>query len=427
MLDLTVEGHAVSRDALPRFDENRLRPRHRWYDFKEGFSSQLVRHALDSFGGKRPRVLDPFSGCGTTAITSLESGCDVTALEVNPFLAFTVRAKASRSVPSSPAFARTLATVLKKGAIERRSHLEGVSTFTEGPNAQKWLFNRSVLRGFAALDDAIHGVGQLCAPLRLALLSSVMEVCNARRDGKCLRYRTDWKELGFSSDELRTTFTRRAAEIATDLRESRLSGKLRVVRGDARSTLSELPSGSVDITVTSPPYLNSFDYSDVYRPELFLGGFVADNAELMKIRLSTVRSHIQADWPYEPSVQLPQIERVVRRLSKQTDLWNPRLPTMVAAYFADMTVVLRELLRVTRVGGQLWLVVATSAYGSVHIEVDQLLETIGADVGWSAKARHELRRLRSSGQTWARVAKNDQAPLRESLLVFEKKRMRARR
>ena len=42
---------------------------------------------------------------------------------------------------------------------------------------------------------------------------------------------------------------------------------------DSRHHLPDSFAG-FKLCVTSPPYLNSFDYTDIYRPELFLGGFV---------------------------------------------------------------------------------------------------------------------------------------------------------
>ena len=52
----------------------------------------------------------------------------------------------------------------------------------------------------------------------------------------------------------------------------------------------------------SPPYLNSFDYSDVYRPELFAAGFVSANSKLRKIRKKTLCSHVQVKREYTEEI-----------------------------------------------------------------------------------------------------------------------------
>ena len=71
--------------------------------------------------------------------------------------------------------------------------------------------------------------------------------------------------------------------------------ELTLLKGDTRQSLAALRSNSHDLVITSPPYLNSFDYCDVYRPELFVGGFVNSNMELRAIRIQTIRSHVQSE------------------------------------------------------------------------------------------------------------------------------------
>src|SRR5262249_6569124 len=152
-------------------------------------------------------------------------------------------------------------------------------------------------------------------------------------------------------------------------------------RGDARDKLKQLPSGKYDLLVTSPPYLNSFDYSDVYRPELFAGRFVRNNAELRRIRLKTVRSHIQVAWVPSTTISSPLISPILSRLAER-ELWNQKIPEMVQSYFSDMSVVLREAARVVKPRGRAWIVVSTSAYGGIEIPVDLILADIASRNGW---------------------------------------------
>src|SRR5436190_1946456 len=126
-----VEDSRFANLGLSTFDLNVGLPRHRWYALKEGFSEALVRHAISS-------------------------------------------------------------NALEKTRYERVSPLEGLSTFTDSPGNDKWLFNRSALRGFTALDQSL-ATAHLKGPFRLALIASLMDCCNAKRDGKCLRYQKDWR------------------------------------------------------------------------------------------------------------------------------------------------------------------------------------------------------------------------------------------
>ena len=334
-----IKDNPFAGQGLSVFDHNLDLPRHRWYEFKEGFSENLINQAVDEVSsgrnGKGPKLLDPFSGSGTSLVSSGRLGVNATGLEVNPFLAFAAKAKCSTGRWSRASFQQTLDKIFLKSKHETLSPLEGVSTFSEKDGLKKWLFNRSVLRGFTSLDIALKDTGQYQAPLRLALIASLMDCCNATKDGKCLRYTKDWQSKGLNSDDLREAFKSKASTIINDLVEHDFKGSgLKLLEGDSRTTLKRLKANSYDLVVTSPPYLNSFDYSDVYRPELFAGGFINSNEELRRIRLQTLRSHVQVNWDPAGEISSSILPPILSQLKEREDkLWDKRLVSMVQAYF----------------------------------------------------------------------------------------------
>jgi hypothetical protein len=70
-----VWNHTYGEDCIPNFTDNMALPRHRWYEFKEGYGASLVERAIletkHVTGKDRLFVLDPFSGSGTTPLTAL--------------------------------------------------------------------------------------------------------------------------------------------------------------------------------------------------------------------------------------------------------------------------------------------------------------------------------------------------------------------
>lgn len=409
---------------LSVFEHNLSLPRHRWYSFKEGFSERLVLTAIEESRGlgRKLRVLDPFVGSGTTLVAAGKIGVSATGIEVNPFLAFASRAKCTPTIVDKSGLKKRLRRIFNASEDEVPSPLEGVSTFTEAPGREKWLFNRSVLRGYTAIDQGLRQLRATRGPLRLALLASLLECGNAKRDGKCLRYHRNWRSAGYDSSDLRAAFQRKSRNVVEDLTEVLFRHQgLAVVSGDARQELGRLNADSYDLVITSPPYLNSFDYSDVYRPELFLGGFVGDNRDLREIRLRTVRSHVQVGWEASKTVASPMLPPILDQLQNSV-LWDRRLPDMVQSYFADMEIVLKRAHRLVRKGGKAWIVVSTSAYGGIEIPVDLILGDIGARQGWRLREINVLRQLRAAGQHWSRSGTTDNFPLRESLIILERGR-----
>lgn len=68
--------------------------RHRWFNYKEGFSPVLVEKLFDEYGLKKGDVVcDPFCGAGTTLAVAKSRGMHSIGFEVNPFAAFITKVK----------------------------------------------------------------------------------------------------------------------------------------------------------------------------------------------------------------------------------------------------------------------------------------------------------------------------------------------
>jgi hypothetical protein len=313
--------------------------------------------------------------------------------------------------------------VLKGLQTPAVSSLEGLSTFCEGTGNKKWLFNRSVLRSFTGGWNAIPE----CNPYhrafyRLALVRATMDNCNAYPDGKCLRYRRLNSYECFDQQQVINRFEHYCKMIEDDLENTPFTARLsRVKCMDARGMATFETTRRFDFCVTSPPYLNSFDYSDVYRPELFLTGQVGSNDQLMKIRLRTLRSHVQANWkpPVQNSFGSLYAKAIKELQAKKEELWSPRILEMVQAYFEDMEKLLLALSTRANPNALLKIAVSTSAYAGVVIPVDFILAEIAEKAGWELKDVEVVRRLRSSAQNWKHEDKETKvAELRESIVVL---------
>ncbi len=403
--------------------DTRNEPRHRWYWVKEGFSPYLVQTAIKSEGCSfTDLVVDPFCGSGTVPLEAARCGIPSAAAEVNPFLAFTARTKTLTATKSSVSiWSERARHGIQSGAY---SPLIGFSTFAR-TKSRRGLFNQSVLKGF---HGAWHSLDQ--APittrdlLRLCLLKSILDCANFSRDGKALRYREALMRRQFSRRELDAAFGLRVAEIVEDITIGGVEvTSAHIDVADSRSGLPHQFQG-FKLCVTSPPYLNSFDYTDVYRPELFLGGFVQSAKELRALRHRTVRSHVQASWkpPVETDFGPAFLECHEAIRANRANLWDKRIPEMVQAYFEDLRLVLEALRLAARADAVVWLVVSTSAYGGVEVPVDLIVAQVGDQVGWNLREIHLLRRHRSSGQHQAKLSstgKEHASPLRESLVILD--------
>ena len=58
--------------------------------------------------------------------------------------------------------------------------------------------------------------------------------------------------------------------------------------GDVRKCIQKVPDGEIDLIITSPPYLNSRDYTDIYMLELKVLGLINSHEELRVLRKNTI-------------------------------------------------------------------------------------------------------------------------------------------
>lgn len=393
--DMSVDMDANLSNAL---DTVNL-PRHRWYYYKEGFSPNLVNKAIDELHlGNEDIILDPFNGSGTVTLTCAIRGIPSVGLEVNPFTAFIARTK-SHTVDAErlKAISKLMVESIKNDS-QTISRWIGISTFTENENLKKWLFNRSVVdayeSGFSFMEKVSStGIKDI---LKLALISSLMANGNARRDGKCFKYKKGWQTNGYDKASFVEILSDKMNICLEDVKTTHVESLPLIVCEDSRSFLRKDDGNTYSLCITSPPYLNTFDYTDIYRPELFMGGFIPNNEELYKLRLSTVRSHVQALWPIPTERDFgPDYTNVMTYLMSHKDmLMCKRIPLMVQAYFEDMKDILDSIFKKMKVGGQVWIVVSTSAYAGMEIPVDSIIGYIGRETGFRLKGIEKMRDIR---------------------------------
>lgn len=395
-------------------------PRHRWYFYKEGFSPQLVKQAItDSELDNSALIIDPFNGSGTTTLTSSLLGYKSLGVEVNPFTSYLAQAK-QLNAKTSKVFQEkdNLIESVQKGTA---SPLLEYSTFSELGKNEKWLFNSDVLNAFEGGWQYTNTIKSYHSKrvLRLALIIAAMNSCNAKRDGKCFRYRPTWKEKGLDASTFTNELLSILEIIENDLSSTKLSGQSTLIHGDIRKIAGRLNDNQkFDLCVTSPPYVNTFDYTDIYRPELFLGKFIDGNEELYKQRLKTVRSHVQAKWksPKKKDFGLMYRNSMEHLLNNKDKLMHKYIPEMVQAYFEDMENILSKLLLKANPKANLWLVVSNSAYANKELPVDLILADIGCQAGWKLREVGVLRYIRKRKTKYS----PDIRQLRESVVILTK-------
>lgn len=394
-------------------------PFQKWRHFKEAYTPELVARAIEQNPVAVKKCLDPFGGSGTTAIACQFLGVKPLTIEVNPYLADLIHVKLTSY--NTDALARDLGRVLRWARKDRYKQSLGMpvgapSTLVEPGVAGKWVFDRLVAQMLAALLRAIERVtDEEHRRLFKVLLGGILlEVSNVVVNGKGRRYRRCWKDNPRDPRNVNRFFGQAVRHAISDIHRFRDRAMLEfhVVRGDARMQIHGLPQ--CDLAVFSPPYPNSFDYTDVYNLELWILGYLDGRSANRSLRESTLCSHVQIArrFPDAPCTS-PLLCKTLERLDHSTDqLWNPHIPKMIGSYFADLLQVLSGLHVTLNPRGTAWIVVGDSRYASVHIPTAAILAEIAASAGFYVLSVEPFRSMRSSVQQGGRHE------LEETLLVL---------
>ena len=422
-------NEALSR-KLVSYQGNKNVPGLRWLKYKEGFSSSLVREFLGPVSAER--LLDPFSGAGTSVLTACGMGLQGTGIEIMP-----VGNLAARAIAAA-------ANGLDTGALTEASSglLNAVSQYDcndafRFPHVPitKRAFPESTESDLARVREFISKIDDaaISSILTLACVSVLEEVSYTRKDGQFLRWdpqsgRNVSKKLHKETiPTLRDALRRRLDEIAADIPalKRRYGGsEPSLIDGSSLTELRKLPPCSFDAVVTSPPYANRYDYTRTYALELAYLGYDANQfKELRQALLSATvenrskrelllqeygeqRLLLQALDMADNQAALQEALGILKANAKS--LSNSNVISLVENYFTEMALIICELGRLVAPSGHVFMVNDNVRYHGEEVPVDLILSDFAEQSGFRCEAIWTLNRGKgNSSQQMGRFGRQE--------------------
>lgn len=395
---------------LVTYVPNKREPVYNWFKYKEGFSKALIERIFDVWEvSQRELVFDPFAGCGTTLLAAKDFGYEAVGIDILPVAVFVTKVK----IEDSYDLVEIDAAIKKLGKekyTEPRSSFPNVAiinkAFPESVQKELLFYKEKILEYPAPVKNF----------LLLGLLSILEEVSYTSKDGQFLRL------VQKRIPPVRETLLCQLQKMYFDLLQGdgqlfrREKGKATILLGDARQlSLPKRYDGKVGIVMTSPPYLNRYDYSRTYALELCTL-FVEDFDGLRRIRHSLLRSHIESKEPEQKLLRIPALTEILSNLEGK-ELNNDRIPIMIRGYFEDMNLVLKGLYEVLKPGGLVALVVANARFEGEMVPVDLLLSEIAESYGFRTE---KIWVTRYKGNSSQQMGKYGRVPVRESIVFWRK-------
>ena len=329
------------------------------------------------------RILDPMAGSGTTVVAARLHGHQAVGFDTDP-IALLI-AKAWSSTVDIEQVRKRARTVLDRATFlyreSRASHAYPGKADAETREFVRFWFDPTARRQLAALAKAISRVKN---PTEKALLwSAFSRLIITKQAGASLAmdvsHSRPHKVYKIAPIKPLKKFLH-AVEVV--LRASPFSTEQRlpeaiVRRADARSL--PLKDSSIDLVVTSPPYLNAIDYLRGHKFSLVWMGHSIEEVRTLRSR------SIGTERPDRSALIDDRIRSAVDEIGN-TEALPRRSIRMLAQYLHDMNVVLTEMTRVLKHGGEIVLVVGNSTIQGVFIKNSHALAYLGRANGLTLKS-----------------------------------------
>lgn len=413
---------------IMQFNKNKKEPFHRWYPFVEGYSREFIQSIIKEMDRDNLVCLEPFSGSGTTALELQNCGIPCFAFEVNPLMYLIARVKLEDGYELER-FNYWYCYILKKRKTQKVKLTTEFSTLYQGEGKKKWNYNTDIGIAIEKLRQTIESISEEIYRdlFKIALAAILLDVSNLYRNGKCLSYKKNWKEREIVERDVFNKFDDKVInelkyDIENHVRKSkvlRVNNKERLFNQDSRTGIAnEIEDDSIDLIITSPPYLNSRDYTDTYILELKTLGFTKTREEIKELRQKTLRSHVQIKWNDSSNINNELLNSTLQELeeaSKDIEKWNDSIIDMVRLYFVDMQNVFQVFYRKMKKNGRVYFNVSNSAYFNVLINTLEICASIAEQEGFKVLEIRKARNLKTSPQQKEKIGK-----LLEGVVVLEK-------
>lgn len=392
-------------------------PVHRIHPYPAKFPAHIPTRAISlarSEGRQVRRIGDIFCGCGTVAYEGRRHGLDFWGCDVNPVAALIARVK-------SGDYTSKKIDALAAAVFAHHEHCSSESNLSEtaAHSLVRW-FGEEQFGRLARLRQAIERASDAGTPER-DLLDCAFSAC--LKPASLWRGRSTKPSLdpGKEPSSPQSSFLRQMRLLsnawAHPVNSSRVSADISV----ASATEVSPPSQLLDLLVSSPPYITSYEYADLHQLSLLWLGFVDDHRVLRAKMVGSgfKRANFSSDYK--------RLNETGSHLSFSVYGRCQTSAASVVQYYLDMQAVVRNSMRLLADDGMAVFVVGnTTLKGVVMDNARHLIEAMlesgyrRVRVGRRAVSNKKNTSYRSRDGRLTRDSSQLQVYAHEYILVGEK-------
>lgn len=349
------------------------------HPFPARMASDLVLGAVAECG-ESSCVLDPMSGSGTVPAVARAMGHRAIGMDTDPLAV--LMAKVRVTPIDSAALSALAAKVL--AIARRRRALPAAESFPRECDEEtrefiEFWFDSHARSQLCSLSLAIEGVDDRDARDALWCAFSRLIITKASGASRAMDLSHSRPHRAFerAPAEPFCKFASAAKRVADNCMDSQVPGpRARVQLGDARDI--PLKDGSVDLVITSPPYLNAIDYMRCSKFSLVWMGHSV--SKIRKIRSAAVGAEVGM-YDKEDAVR-----HIVSGLNLRPAM-SGRSEAILARYVHDMRRIVDETARVLASGGRAVYVMGENTVRGTFIRNSRIVEMLASEAGLRTASR----------------------------------------
>jgi len=360
---------------------------HGIHKFPAKFFPELPRYLIRKYSAQGDSVLDPMCGSGTVVLEAILNNRIGVGVDIDPI------ARLITKVKTTPIDGKILKNAAKALLMQIESFQKSKDYTPSIPDfhyRDNW-FRPFVLSELALIKDSIEilGISNLIEDfLHVTLSSIVRDVSNA--DPHCTRtvLRKKVAKKISPGDTLEKFSLRLEQQIEdfgyfTEVIDAAQPPDVILPVGSALET--GLEDESIDLGVTSPPYINAVDYPRTHQLEMYWLGLLGDGP-LSKVK----RKYIGTETVYKKEysdLRVSGYETLDPVLEKIYAL-DPRRAFIAYKFFEDMEKQLQETMRVLRPGSRYCIAIGNNIMRGVLVKSQEILAEIAeSSVGFELETQ----------------------------------------
>lgn len=353
---------------------------HSFFKYPCRFIPEIPRWAIQKYltGVESASVFDPFAGSGTTLLESVINDYEAYGTEIDNIAKLIIKVKTTPFTKDkleeiANEFNRIVTNI---DTSQKPQKLPGINNLDHWFTEDAIVKLSGIKKNIDRIDDKdIRDFFNVCFVSIIKRVSNADDVSPKPYVSNKIK-----KNPPETIKEFSSTFTKYFEGIR-ELSSLGLTKKARIINGDA---LNFEFDGLFDLAITSPPYINAFDYARTMRLENLWLDTMTENELREK----------KKDYVGTESIKITEEEKRLEILDKSTILKSyysqifekdKKRALIVKKFFEDMEGNLKNTYKYLKPGGHYMIVIGNSSIRKVEVESWKVIQQIAELVGFKTE------------------------------------------